>query len=238
MKRPLLLCLPGNMCDSRLWSLIENVFPWPAADGDLSRGMTIDEMASSLLATHEGPLLPVGFSMGGIVAIEMARQAPDRVKGLVLIDTNAGADLPARAAARPLQQARVRAGELDVIVADELKPAYLATANRDDCRLKSLLFDMAMELGNDVFIAQSEALRLRADNWPVLDDFKGPILFLCGAEDALCPPALHQAMAARSAKSTLHIIAGAGHMLPLEAPRAFSTALGDWLNVQTEALTQ
>lgn len=233
--------LPGNMCDARLWSgqgsTIETML---AAHGlgityaDLSEGTTIAGMAARVLHRVPGALLPVGFSMGGVVALEMARQGRDRIRGLVLADTNAGADLPERAAVRPGQQERVRDGALATIVADELKPAYLAAANGADAPLKALLFDMAMRLGDDVFCAQSEALRTRADGGPVLDGFAGPVLLLAGAEDRLCPPAWHAAMAARAVRPTLRIIDGAGHMLPLEQPAAFAAALADWIDANPE----
>lgn len=229
--------LPGNMCDARLWSgggsAVEAGLAargLAVAYADLSDAATISDMAAGVLARVPGTLLPVGFSMGGIVALEMARQAPERVAGLVLIDTNAGADLPERAVVRPVQQARVRGGALATIVADELKPAYLAAANRGDAALKDLLFDMAMRLGDDVFCAQSEALRARADLGPVLDAFAGPVLFAVGAEDALCPPDWHAAMAARCTRATLRIIDGAGHMLPLERPHELAQAIGQWLD--------
>ena len=222
-----LLMLPGNMCDARLW---HGLGDRGAAHADLSHDDSIANMAARALADHQGPLILIGFSMGGIVALEMARRAPQRIKGLVLADTNAGADLPARAAARPIQQARARSGELAIIVADELKPAYLATQNRDNGPLKTLLFDMAMALGEDVFVRQSEALRTRADLGQVLNAFDGPVLFLCGAEDALCPPAWHQEMAARCRDAELHVIEGAGHLLPLEQPTKFRAAIDGWLS--------
>lgn len=223
---PRLLLLPGNMCDARLWSGLGGL---PALHADLTQDDTIPAMAARALAEHPGALVPVGFSMGGIVALEMARQSPDRVRGLILADTNAGADLPERAALRPAQQQRVRGGELARIVADELKPAYLAAQNRDDPAIRSLVFDMAMGLGEDVFVQQSEALRTRADLAPVLDSLDGPVLLVCGAEDVLCPPAWHEAMAARCRHAELRVIAGAGHLLPLEQPQAFRAVLVDWL---------
>jgi pimeloyl-ACP methyl ester carboxylesterase len=227
MTRPTLLMLPGNMCDARLWDGVSDL---ATEFVNLSQDDSIENMAARALADHHGVLILIGFSMGGIVALDMARQAPQRIMGLVLSDTNAGADLPERAAARPLQQARVRAGKLAQIVTDELKPAYLAVQNRNNQSLKSLLFEMAMALGDDVFVLQSEALRTRNDLGPVLDCFAGPILFLCGAEDALCPPEWHQVMASRSRDAELQIIEGAGHLLPLEQPEAFRAAVIDWLN--------
>ncbi len=228
--RPALVFLPGNMCDARLWQGLGAFPAHDRIDADLTQDDSIADMARRALGDGDLPVIAIGFSMGGIVALEMARQAPDRIVGMVLADTNAGADLPERAAARPVQQARVRAGELATIVADELKPAYLAPENRGDQGLRSLLFDMAMGLGEDVFVRQSEALRLRDDNAPVLDDFTGPVLLACGEADALCPPAWHAAMAARCRRPTLTVIAGAGHMLPLEQPAAFRRAIDGWLH--------
>lgn len=231
------------MCDARLWSgggsAVGSVLATRGvgvAYADTSGAATIADMAAGVLAGVPGRLLPVGFSMGGIVALEMVRQASERTAGLVLIDTNAGADMPERAAVRHVQQARVRSGALATIVADELKPAYLAAANRGDTALKDLLFEMAMRLGDEVFCAQSEALRTRPDLGSVLDSFAGPVLFAVGAEDRLCPPDWHVAMAARCAQATLCVIDGAGHMLPLEQPHELAAAIGRWLDDNGEML--
>ena len=235
--RPGLVFIPGNMCDERLWGEMHITSEWQQSYAPLLDHHSITDMAAAVLEWCEGPIIPVGFSMGGIVALEMARQASERVRGLVLIDTNAGADLPERSALRPLQQARVRSGELATIVADELKPNYLAAANRSNGPLKDLLFDMAMELGNDVFVAQSEALRTRDDLGLVLDEFAGPVLLMCGAEDTLCPPQWHDAMASRCSDATLHIINGAGHMVLLEQPASSSARINDWLQKHKGRMT-
>lgn len=228
--RPSLVFIPGNMCDARLWHEVKDIPGWVRVDAQALGQASISAMAAAVLAKLHGPVIPIGFSMGGIVALEMARHAPERIKAMVLIDANAGADLPERAAVRPVQQSRVRNGEMATIIADELKPAYLAAANRNDKGLKQMLFDMAMDLGEDIFLAQSEALRTRDDLGPVLDTFAGPIAIMCGAEDRLCPPEWHEAMARRAKNPRLTIIPGAGHMLPLEQPAAFSAALISWLD--------
>ena len=220
--------LPGNMCDARLWTAEVRAALPGAVDADLSRDETIDAMAARALAQVEGPLLPVGFSMGGIVALAMARLAPERIAGLALIDTNPSADLLERAAVRPRQQADVRRGELERIVVEELKPNYLARANRGDVALLTLLRDMALALGADVFVRQSEALRTRPDQHGVLATLAVPVLIACGAEDDLCPPAWHEAMAADAPSATLHVLAGAGHMLPLEQPGRLAAILEQW----------
>lgn len=230
--------LPGNMCDARLWRggggvLIEmlgnhglaNVF-----DADLIKDDSIAAMARRALGATAGRLLPIGFSLGAIVAVEMAVQAPARIAGLVLAGYNATADLPERAAHRPVQQAEVRAGGLERVLIEELKPNYLALQNRGDDALLDLLLTMGMGLGEDIFVRQSEALRLRDDRQETIAALTMPVLYMCGAEDTLCPPAWHQNWVARTPRAEFAEVAGAGHMLPLEAPHAFTNAIENWLN--------
>jgi pimeloyl-ACP methyl ester carboxylesterase len=222
--------LPGNMCDARLWTdRIRSALPG-AVDADLSQDDSVAAMAARTLSATPGRLMPVGFSMGAIVAVEMARLAPDRIGGLVLAGYNATADLPERAAHRPAHQAEVKAGGLERVLVEELKPNYLAAGNRGNAALLDLLRDMGMELGADVFVQQSEALRLRADRRETLRKLEMPVLYLCGEEDRLCLPEWHRQWAAITADSRFAAIAGAGHMLPLEAADAFAHAILSWLN--------
>lgn len=233
---PTVVLLPGNMCDRRLWeggegALLDGIGRLgfdtvrPALDAP-----TVADMAAGVLAQTDGALIAIGFSMGAIVALDMARQARDRIVALGLIDANASADLSERAAQRPRQQAEVRAGRLEQVVVEELKPNYLATANRGDKALLALLRDMALSLGPDVFVRQSEALRTRSDLTYVLAGFAGPVFLACGAEDRLCPPIWHERWAGLARRSELHVIDGAGHMLPLEQPERLAASLLDWLS--------
>ena len=218
------------MCDERVWRDMPRALLAQAVHADLSLDDNIPAMARRTLAATDGMLIPIGLSMGGIVALEMARQASARISGMVLSDTNAGADLAERAAARPAQQERVRAGELETLVADELKPAYLAECNRNNQPLRALILQMAVDFGEEVFVRQSEALRTRADLRGVLDEFVGPVLLTCGAEDRLCPPEWHVAMAARCVSGQVEVFDDAGHLLPLEQPEKFATTVLSWLD--------
>ena len=223
--------LPGNMCDSRLWREL------PAAlfadrqivYADLTQDETIAAMAARALGSAAGPLLPVGFSLGAIVAVEMAKIVPDRIAGLVLAGYNATADLPERAVRRPLQQSEAAAGGLERLLVEELKPNYLAACHRGDAALLALLREMGMSLGTEVFIRQSEALRTRADRREALKNLTCPVLFACGLEDQLCPPDWHRQWLATVPGSQLALVADAGHMLPLEQPDAFARAFMQWL---------
>lgn len=235
--RPQILLIPGNMCDERLWSggqgLLRSALSakgWTCGDADTTHDDSIAGMAARALSASDVPLIPVGFSMGAIVALEMMRQAPKRIAGLALFGLNAGSDLPERSAARHRQQAEVRAGGLERVIVEELKPNYLARVHRRDTELLALLLDMGLSLGDEVFVAQSEALRLRADLRPVLSAAAVPILLGCGEEDALCPPSWHQKWRALADDAELCIFRRVGHMLPLEAPEAFTAALCGWLD--------
>ncbi len=222
--------LSGNMCDARLWPVpMRAVFP-QAIDADLTIDASIAAMARRALDETHGPLLPIGFSMGAIVAAEMWQQAPERLVAMVLLGYNATADLPERAANRPAQQRRVQNGMLDRVLIDELKPNYLGPDHRDDPVLLDLLRDMGLRLGAEVFVRQSEALRLRADRVAMLENIRVPVFFGCGAADTLCPPAWHRRWATVTPDAQFHEFAGAGHMLPLEAPVALADALTAWLN--------
>ncbi len=220
--------LPGNMCDARLWpDAVRTVLPG-AVDVDLTRDDSIAAMATRALASVDGHLLPVGFSMGAIVAIEMWCQAPERVGGLVLLGYNATADLPDRAAHRPLQQDEVRRGGLERVLVEELKPNYLAEAQRANLPLLDLLRAMGMTLGPDVFVQQSEALRRRADRVDALPRIAVPVFYGCGNEDRLCPPEWHERWAAMTAHARFAAFDRSGHMLPLEAPDALAAAIRQW----------
>ena len=229
--------LPGTLCGARLWrggdgAIIDSLratFGEVVHDADLGRDDTIAAMAARTLASVEGRLVPIGFSMGAIVAVEMWVQAPERIAGLVLLGFNATADLPERAEIRPRQQAEVAAGGLARVLVEELKPNYLGSARRDDAALLALLRDMGLALGPDVFVRQSEALRTRSDRRPALPLIDVPVLLGCGAEDALCPPAWHAAWARQIPQADHFAVAGAGHMLPLEAPDQLAAHLAQWL---------
>lgn len=229
--------LPGNMCDARLWSRMPaDAETKDGFHADLSRDDSIAAMASRVLAETAGRLMPIGFSMGAIVAVEMAVQAPDRITGMVLAGYNATSDLPERAAHRPEQQAEVRDGGLERVLVEELKPNYLAAENGGDAALLGLLRDMGMSLGPDVFVRQSEALRLRYDRRPALRELRVPVCFACGIEDTLCSPDWHREWAAMVPGSQLAVIAGAGHLLPLEQPASFAKLIAQWRSDNTERL--
>ena len=238
---PEILLIPGNMCDERLWSsvskrLVAAGYSVQHAPPLLQDSIAV--MATELLSATQKPVIAIGFSMGAIVAAEMARRAPHSISALGLIAFNASADLPERAVVRPRQQKEVRKGGLRRIVAEELKPNYLAEASRSDAKLLETVMEMALALGPDAFVSQSEALRLRKDLRPALSDFAMPVMLSCGSEDRLCPPEWHRQWAAAiGANARYEEIPQAGHLLPIEQPNALADALIGWLAKETPCLS-
>lgn len=230
MAEPLVL-LPGMMCDGRLFGpQIEalgskrQIFV-----GDLTRSDRIDAIGRDVLADAPNHFALAGLSMGGIVAMAIMATAPERVSRLALLDTNHKAELPVRQALRQPQIARAMTGGLDAMLKEEMKPQYLAPQNRSNTPLLDLVLAMGRDLGPDVFARQSRALRDRPDYTATLRQIAVPTLVLCGAHDALCPPARHQEIAELVTGATLAVIPNAGHLPTLEQPSATNEALATWL---------
>jgi len=229
MNEPVLF-LPGMMCDARLFAAQTDAISRERAVmvAPVNIGERIEEIASNVLSAAPSKFALVGLSMGGIVAMEVLRRAPDRVSRLCLMDTNPLAETPQRAAEREPQIVRVKAGRLIEVMRDEMKPNYLADGPYRE-EILSLVMDMAERLGPQVFIHQSKALQRRRDQQSTLRKTKCPTLVMCGAEDTLCPPKRHEFMAELIAHARLEVIEGAGHLPPLEQPHAVTDALRGWL---------
>lgn len=224
-----LVLIPGMMCDARMWGGI------PAALQPRSvvhflpvHAETMSGLATELLRQAPPVFALAGLSMGGILAMEVLAQAPDRVERLALLDTNPRAELPEVRQRREPQIARALNGGLVDVMRDEMKPNYLAKGPGKKAVL-DLCLDMALSLGADVFAHQSRALRDRADRQATLAAFKGPALVLMGAEDRLCPRDRHDLMHALMPQSRLVIVEGAGHLPTLERPFETTTSLRRWL---------
>ncbi|MGP1358660.1 alpha/beta fold hydrolase [Roseicyclus sp.] len=229
MTTPLLL-LPGMMCDGRLFGpqIAALARKREVLVGDITRASTIPDICRDILRDAPQRFALAGLSMGGIVAMELMAQAPERVERLALLDTNPRAELPEVKARRAPQIEAVRQGGLARVMREELKPNYLAHGARR-AGVLDLCMEMALDLGPEVFERQSVALRDRADRQETLRGVRVPTLVLCGREDALCPVERHELMHALVPGSRLAIIEGAGHLPTLERPVETSAALADWL---------
>lgn len=224
-----LVLLPGMMCDARLWGPQMGALGRRAVlHATLTEHDTVQALAVAVLAAAPPRFALAGLSMGGIVAMEVLRQAPARVDRLALLDTNPRAELPQVKAAREPQIAAVKSGRLREVMRDELKPNYLVESPEKPAIL-DLCMDMAVDLGAEVFVRQSRALAHRPDQTGTLASWHGPALVLMGAEDRLCPRDRHEQMHALMPQSTLVIVEDAGHLPTLEQPERTTAALIRWL---------
>ena len=229
--------LPGMMCDERLFAPQISAFKnkYEIIVPLLDRPASIAGMARRILDEVKAPTFNLlGLSMGGIVAMSMVGISAHRVSRLALLNTNHQPDAPSRFATRYRQIEDVKAGKLHQVIATEMKPNYLAKSNQKNQTLLELLIAMALDLGSETFIAQSIALRDRADHTEILSNYHGPALLLCGKEDTLCPPHYHTQMAKLMSRGVLCEIADAGHIATLEQPPAVNAAVKEWLAMAIE----
>lgn len=224
-----LVLIPGLLCDARLWG------PQMAALGRrtvihaaITDADSISELASRVLAVAPPIFALAGLSMGGIVAMEMVRQAPDRVERLALLSTNPKAELPEVSSSRAIQIDAARAGRLRQVMQEDLLPRYFAEES-DQIELAGLCLDMALSLGAEVFERQSLALAHRADQQSSLASYKGITLVLVGDEDRLCPSDRYELMLSLMPQAKGVRIARAGHLPTLERPVEIAQALLSWL---------
>lgn len=220
-----LLLLPGLMCDARLFQPQIKSLRCNSIVPDLGKHDNFEQMAQQVLRDAPPTFAVAGLSMGGILAFEIWRQAPERVTHMALIDTNPEPDTPSKRQTR-LQQINIALqGGLRQLATESLKPVYLAECHRDDEQLLETILDMALSLGPEVFERQSRALRDRVDSVSTLATISCPTAVICGSEDKLCPPDLHQLMAAKIPAATLTIIPDCGHLASLEQAAAVTQQL-------------
>jgi len=225
-----LLLLPGLLCDRRLWlpqiaALADIATPIVA---DLTRDDSFAGMARRVLAEAPPRFALAGLSMGGYVAQEIMRQAPNRVTRLALLDTSARADTPEQSQRRRDLIALTERGEFRGVT-PRLLP-YLIHADRlGDTALVTIIMDMARAVGVEAFRRQETAILARVDGRADLARIAVPTLVLCGRDDRLTPPKLAEEMAALIPQAKLRLVDHCGHMTTLEEPALVNDALRDWL---------
>ncbi len=234
--------MPGTLCDERLWKAQQQALStqWSCAVADYQLADSISAMATKVLAQNTGLVIPIGLSMGGMVALEIWRQAPDRVAAMALFDTDCGADTSTRRKKRDTQILSAVHGHFQQMVETQLVPAYFSDENTTDKAAnqnqlaressRKTVIAMARDLGVAAFAAQITALATRKDSWPLLDTISVPTLIACGANDRICSPESHRKMVSLIDHATFVEINDAGHMPPLEQADATTLALQKWLD--------
>jgi pimeloyl-ACP methyl ester carboxylesterase len=232
MKKLPLVLIPGLLCDAQLWQAqVENLADiadiWVA---DHTRSSAMAGVArDALAAAPYANFALAGLSMGGYIALEIMRQAPQRVTKLALLDTAAGPELP--------EQTRKRLGFIALAergrflgVTDALLPLLIHPSRTGERALTDVVKSMAKNIGKEAFVRQQHAIMSRADSLPLLASIGCPTLILCGRQDALTPLARHEEIAAGIKDAQLEIIEDCGHLSTLEKPAEVSAALRRWLS--------
>jgi pimeloyl-ACP methyl ester carboxylesterase len=226
---PQLILLPGLLNDAELWrdqisGLADVARSWVP---DLTPYATIREMALHVLAHAEPTFALAGFSMGGYVAQEIARIAPERIERLALLDTSIRVDTLERAAQRRALNKAAAKGGTFLGIGQAIMKSYVDASRLDDAALTTRIVDMTQRLGREVFLRQNSLER--EDGEAALRALKVPLLIIVGESDQITPPEDHRKMAAAIGCTHLIVIPEAGHMTPMETPGAVNGALRHWL---------
>ncbi len=225
-----LLLLPGLMCDARVFlpQIVSLGREMPVMVAPISLGERIEEIASEILSAAPAKFALAGLSMGGIVALEMLRRAPERISRIALIATTPLAGTPQEAAEREAWIVAAKTRRLDDVMAAELRPSYLAnTPGRADVLAK--VSTMWRTLGAETYVRQARALQRRKDQQATLRRIKQPALVLCGEADTLLPLKRQEFMAELIPYARLRVIPDAGHLPTLEQPTLTTEALRGWM---------
>lgn len=227
-----LLLLPGLLCDHRLWQhQIDGLAGLAQCTvADLTGANTIAGLAQAALAqAPAGRFVLAGLSMGGYVALEIMRLAPERVSALALLDTSARPDTPEATAARH-ELLRHAGPDLQRVIAT-LLPRLVHPSHLSDPAIVGVITAMARSVGRNAFVRQIKAIIGRADSRPSLGRIACPTLVLCGREDALTKVEVHEELVAGIPGARLVVIEDAGHLTPIERPREVTEALATWLHI-------
>ncbi|MBO6520869.1 MAG: alpha/beta fold hydrolase [Rhodospirillales bacterium] len=231
MKIPLLL-LPGLLCDEGLWASQLDALSdhCDCVVADMTQDDSIAGMASRAIARMPETFAVCGLSMGGYTAMEVMRQAGDRVSRLALFDTSPYADTPDRIEIRKGLIERVKGGAFENVIEEHFQ-SFVHPSRLSDTELMGRIRSSALNVGAAAYIREQTAIIGRVDSTDSLSKVSCPTLVLCGAEDALTPPSLHDEMAALVHGATLVKIDGSGHLPTVEKPDAVVDAMRDWLEI-------
>ena len=229
-KKPQLILIPGLICTQDLWApqvaglaeLAEIII------ADHSKVETMAALAADILAAAPDRFALAGHSMGGYAALEIMRQAPERVDRLALIAASARLDPP--------HIARRRQDFIEIAgrgrfrgMPSVLLPSLVYRERLEDRALVEMIYKMARDTGAEGFVNQQQAILSRRDSRDILGAIKCPTLILVGMNDVRTPVALHEEMAAAIAKAELVTLARCGHLPTIERPTAVNEAMRRWL---------
>jgi pimeloyl-ACP methyl ester carboxylesterase len=224
------LLIPGLAATARLYE-VQIPALWrlgPVMVANHTRRESMPALVEDILAHAPPRFALAGLSMGGYIAFEIMRQAPDRVLKLVLLDTSARPDTPEQTARRRLMIEKAGPGDLS-LVTDLMFPALVHADRKGDETLKAAVEEMLFETGLAAFIRQQTAIMSRPDSRPGLSAIRCPALVLVGDGDELTPPALAGEIAQGIEGARLVTVPHCGHLSTLERPEFVTKAIVEWL---------
>lgn len=225
MTMPILL-VPGLACSPRLFA--EQIPAlWrlgPVMIADHTRGETVAEVASQILANAPPRFALIGMSMGGYIAFEILRQARDRVSKLGLIDTSARADEPEATEQREAQIRIAEGGKFAAVIEAQFART-VHPSHRENERLKAVVRAMAEDVGPEVFIRQQKAIIARPDSRPSLAAIRCPTLVIVGEADEITPPERAIEMSEMIKGARLVTLKNCGHLTTHEDPQGVNRSL-------------
>lgn len=229
MERPCLVLIPGLLNDADLWrDQVAALSPtYDVRVADITQGETIAVLAEAVFAIAPDRFSVAGFSLGGYVAQEMLRQAPERIERLALMDTAIRVDSPEKATERQTLSRLASASGRFLGMGDRMMRAYLSPEHAANREMTERVRAMTQRLGLEVFLRQNALAR--TDGEVVLRAFTRPILLLCGEVDGITPLAGHREMADLAWDAELVVAPGCGHLTPIEAPDLVSAAMDRWM---------
>ncbi|MGJ5154300.1 alpha/beta fold hydrolase [Bradyrhizobium sp. HKCCYLR1023] len=225
-----LVLVPGLISSPRIYAPVIPAL-WRLGPVMVANHVRDDSMAAiarRILAEAPPRFALAGHSMGGYIALEIMRQAPERVGRLALINTQARPDTPEASARRRTMITRAKEGDYHGVV-DELFSGFVHPSRQDDPRLRQLVHDMAEEVGVIGFIRQLTAIMSRPDSRPTLTAIRCPTLVLTGDTDNTIPNSLSKEMADGIDGSWLVVLENCGHLPQPEQPEETAQALMEWL---------
>ncbi len=227
-----LLLVPGLVCSPRIYTPQIPAL-WrvgPVMIPNHIRDNTMAGIAKRILDEAPKRFALAGHSMGGYIALEMFRQAPERIARLGLLSTSARPEMPEASEGRRALIAETRAGGYPAIV-EKLFAKFVHPTRIADTGIKKIVMDMANDVGADRFIAQIEAIMSRSDSLPLLASIKCPTLVLTSDTDNMVKNEFSYELAKGIPGAKLVVIPDCGHMVQLEKPEATTTAMLDWLKM-------
>lgn len=230
MPRETLVMIPPMLSDARVFAyqLQEMSRSQAVMVAPPTCGERMEEIASQILTWAPSRFALCGMGMGGMVAMEVLRRAPDRVTRIALISTSPQADTPEAAAARETHIIAARAGRWDDVLQHEINSTWMAPST-DKVDLVRHLTEMGRDLGPEVYVKQARAMQRRKDQQALLRQIEQPACVICGRHDGQYQLKRHTFLAELIPYATLEIMEGAGYLPTMEAPEATTDALQRWM---------